>query len=93
MFDRRKSDEELITKNAGHGDQLSFKYGYIEPFKIEVLEKLIVNFTFTPENRRAGIDALLKKYDIVINGCIKRDNIIEANKFIAKKESFISKNL
>lgn len=82
-------DEELITKNAGHGDQLSFKYGYIEPFKIEVLEGLISNFNFTKSNYKTAIESLITKYDIVINGCNKRSNSIEARLYKDKKEYFL----
>lgn len=71
-------DDELITKNAGHGDQLSFKYGFIEPFKIDVLENLIQTHSFREENFKQVVRALLLKYDIVINGCLKRSNEKEA---------------
>lgn len=71
-------NEELIEKNAGHGDQLSFKYGYIEPFKIEVLEKLLSNYEFRDNNRKSAYESLKKKYEIIINGCLKRGKEKEA---------------
>lgn len=81
-------DEELIEKNAGHGDQLSFKYGYIEPFKIDVLEKLLSSYSFTDKNREKAYDSLLKKYDIIINGCLKRGKEKEAQLYIERRARF-----
>lgn len=78
-------ERELITKVAGHGDQLSFKYGYIEPFKIEVLESLLKNRAFSVENSKLASDALKSKYDIVINGLLKRDKKEEAEIFIKRR--------
>lgn len=83
-------DEELITKNAGHGDQLSFKYGFIEPFKIDVLENLITSYGFREANFQLVVSALLLKYDIVINGCIKRSNEKEALLYQKRKKLFFS---
>lgn len=82
-------DDELITKNAGHRDQLSFKYGYIEPFKISVLEDLISNYNLTDINKLIAIESLITKYDIVINGCNKRSNSLESKLFTDRKETFL----
>ncbi len=81
-------DDELITKYAGHGDQLSFKYGYIEPFKIHVLEKNILEGNFKPQNREYAVESLSKKYEIIIGGCIKRNKQQVADNFISKRDSF-----
>ncbi len=83
-------DEELIIKNAGHGDQLSFKYGFIEPFKIDVLESLIKEDSFSPENRELAIDALKNKYEIIINGCKKRGKDSEAQLYIDRRATYFS---
>lgn len=82
-------DQELITKIAGHDDQLSFKYGYIEPFKTEVLNNLILSGTFIGENKQQAIDSLLNKYEIIINGCLKRDKNNEAQIYIDKQDRFL----
>lgn len=84
-------DKELIVKNAGHGDQLSFKYGYIEPFKIDVLETLILSGEFTRDNTLLATDALLSKYKIIINGCLKRGKREEADSYLKREESFLIK--
>lgn len=84
-------DKELITKYAGHGDQLSFKYGYIEPFKISVLERLIERRELSKANQIIANDSLKSKYDIIINGCLKRGKYNEADSFQRRKESFLEK--
>lgn len=83
-------DRELIVKNAGHGDQLSYKYGFIEPFKIDVLENLIKEFNLTDENRTLAVEALHKKYEIIINGCLKRGKEAEAQKYLDRRASFFN---
>ncbi|QEN05123.1 glycosyltransferase family 2 protein [Thiospirochaeta perfilievii] len=82
-------DMELISKIAGHGDQLSFKYGYIEPFKVDVLERLIKEECFTPDNRALAMEALILKYDIIKNGCTKRRNKSAADMYNNRKIKFL----
>lgn len=82
-------DDELIIKNAGHGDQLSFKYNFIEPFRIAALENLIETYKFSPGNRALAIESLIKKFDLVINGCTKNNNISEAQIYNTRKDEFL----
>lgn len=84
-------DDELIVKHAGHGDQLSFKYGFIEPFKIEVLEDLILNYNLKSQNKLFAIEALENKYEIIINGCLKRGKEAEAQQYIDRRASYLTK--
>lgn len=84
-------DDELITKFAGHGDQLSFKYGYIEPFKVDVLENLIKSGILSEENLSLALESLKVKYEIIINGCTKRKNIDAVHMYNNRKKSFLSK--
>ena len=84
-------DQELIVKYAGHGDQLSFKYGYIEPFKIDVLENLLLKNYFSEKNREYAINSLIGKYNIIINGCLKRSKDSEASEFEIRKNNLFSK--
>lgn len=83
-------DEELITKIAGHGDQLSFKYGYIEPFKVDVLEEIIKSGLLSKSNQLLAIESLKVKYDIIINGCIKRRKNDAADMYNNRKISFFN---
>ena len=69
-------DERLITKYAGHDDQLSFKYWGMDRFRVTALEK----FFFEISNQ-VGNDTLLlkkeliKKYTLLLKGAIKYDRI------------------
>ncbi len=47
-------DEPLTTKRAGHGDQLSEKYGHIEVFRIAALRDLFERGYFVGECETAG---------------------------------------
>lgn len=71
-------DEPLITKRAGHGDQLSEKYGQIEIFRIRGLQNLVEQRYFSPENQKLAEQELAKKCRIYAAGCRKRNKTIEA---------------
>ena len=63
-------EEKLITKYAGHVDQLSFKHWGMDRFRVQSLEKLI-----HIEKREVVIDILVKKYKLLLKGAIKYDKI------------------
>ena len=65
-------DKKLITKYAGHDDQLSFKHWGMDRFRVLALEKLL-----EPQisNRELIIEMLLKKYRVLLKGAIKYDKI------------------
>ena len=71
-------DEPLITKRAGHGDQLSEKYGHIEIFRIRGLQKLVEQKYFTPGNQKVAEQELARKCRIYATGCRKRNKQEEA---------------
>lgn len=64
-------DKKLITKYAGHDDQLSFKHWGMDRFRVLALEKLLKsnqkNKTFELRNE------LFKKYTLLLKGAIKYD--------------------
>jgi len=72
-------DEELVVKRAGAGDQLSFKYGFIENFKIEALKSLVDNDFFPPDKKVVARSELAKKCRIYGKGCRKRGREKEAD--------------
>lgn len=74
-------DEPLITKNAGHGDQLSEKYGQIEIFRIKALQTLLRTWDFSEEHRQEVIDTFQSKCEIYAQGCEKRGKTEEAEKY------------
>ena len=62
-------DEKLITKYAGHEDQLSFKHWGMDRFRVKSLEKLLKFPLITQE--------LVKKYSLLLKGALKHDKIQE----------------
>ena len=68
-------DKKLITKYAGHDDQLSFKHWGMDRFRVYSLEKLLKsnleNNTFELKNE------LFKKYTLLLKGAIKYDKVCD----------------
>ncbi len=71
-------DEALVTKRAGHGDQLSEKYGHIEIFRIRGLQKLVEQRYFNEINQNLAEKELSRKCRIYAAGCRKRNKPEEA---------------
>jgi glycosyltransferase involved in cell wall biosynthesis len=69
-------DDELITKRAGHGSQLSEKYGQIEIFRIRGLEDLVRQNWFTTHatvsHQCRALAELSRKCLIYSRGAAKR---------------------
>jgi glycosyltransferase involved in cell wall biosynthesis len=76
-------DEPLVTKRAGHGDQLSRKYGHIEYYRIQGLMGLVDEGSFPPELDALARRELSRKCGIYASGCRKRGRVGEAEKFEA----------
>ncbi len=76
-------NEELTVKRAGHGDQLSERYGAIEYFRIQALQDLVDRGFFDehPEHAAAARRALSRKCRIYAQGCAKRDRFQEAQDY------------
>ncbi len=71
-------DEPLVTKRAGHGDQLSEKYEQIEIFRIRGLQNLVEQKYFSSENQKLAEQELARKCRIYAAGCRKRNKKEEA---------------
>jgi len=74
-------NKKLITKYAGHEDQLSFKFWGMDRFRVIALENLLKlhdNFLIK--------ETLLKKYKLLLKGSIKYDRISEIEKYEKKIE-------
>lgn len=63
-------NKKLITKYAGHDDQLSFKHWSMDRFRIRALEKL-----YSLEKEDEIREALITKYNLLLKGAIKYDKI------------------
>jgi len=78
-------NEKLITKYAGHEDQLSFKHWGMDRFRVESLEKLLMykfpSLSFgTRKNKNKQTilslkQTITKKYKLLLKGAIKYDKI------------------
>lgn len=67
-------DEPLITKYGGHADQLSRQHWGMDRFRIDALEKIIHHGELNPANRRAALEMLDQKLNILLAGARKRGN-------------------
>lgn len=76
-------NKTLVTKYAGHKNQLSFETPLIDTYRIEALEKHL-----SCEHKNEVLNELRYKIDILIKGAKKRDNTLIINKFEAKLEEF-----
>lgn len=74
-------NEELVIKRAGHDDQLSAKYGFIELFKINALKHLVDQRWFHESKLIAAREELARKCRIYSGGCRKRGKEKEAQGF------------
>ncbi len=74
-------DEPLVTKRAGHGDQLSEKYGQIEIFRIKALLDLVERRYFTNEHLKEAKVELSRKCRIYAAGCRKRGKYEEGGRY------------
>ncbi len=79
--------EKLITKYAGHEDQLSFKHWGMDRFRVKSLEKLLK--IEQEEEKTEMIEDLLKeKYTLLLKGAIKYDKIHDTLRYRKKIEEF-----
>ena len=77
-------DEKLITKHAGHEDQLSFKYWGMDRYRVIALEKLL-----NCEDKKQQIkEILIQKYKLLLKGAIKYDKIQDIKNYQEKLKSY-----
>jgi len=85
-------DDPLIIKYGGHDDQLSHGVEGIEFFRIKSLENLLENSELSRDNRILSIQMIIKKYNIYLNGLVKRKKQGEADQ-IKEKIKFWKKDM
>ena len=76
-------DKKLITKYAGHDDQLSFKHWGMDRFRVLALEKLIKS-----SKKEIVIKSLVEKYSLLLKGAIKYDRIQAINEYKEKIKEY-----
>ena len=85
-------DDPLIIKYGGHDDQLSHGVEGIEFFRIKSLENLLERSELSTDNRILSIQMIIKKYNIYLNGLVKRKKQGEAQQ-IKEKIKFWKKDM
>ena len=80
-------DQTLTVKRAGHRDQLTLKYGYIEHFRIKALRDLVDSGYFSGENLEDAAMELSRKCTIYAVGARKRGKLEEAKEYELLAES------
>ncbi len=73
-------EEKLITKYAGHENQLSFKYWGMDRFRVIALENIFFHFKFQQETKdlkKSLKNTLIQKYKLLLHGAIKYDKITD----------------
>lgn len=76
-------DRPLMVKRGGHADQLSRTYWGLDRYRVQALQKLLAHDDLEDHIRRAAIDCLRSKCQILANGCQKRGKVQEAREFLA----------
>jgi glycosyltransferase involved in cell wall biosynthesis len=66
--------QSLVTRYAGHGDQLSQQHPLMDRFRIRALHRLLTTQNIRTEFREAAETMLLCKLDILLKGAIKHQN-------------------
>jgi len=81
-------DLPLIEKRAGHGGQLSEKYGHIEYFRIQGLKDLVDRNYFPEEQQTSARQELARKCGIYAAGCEKRGKKEDAAEYSALQRKY-----
>ncbi len=64
--------EPLLVKYGGHADQLSRRYWGMDRFRVAALDKLLDTESLSSARRRAVLDTLIGKLEILAGGARKR---------------------
>ncbi len=81
-------EEELITKQGGHEDQLSKKYWGMDRFRILALEKVIADPLLDESDRNTAINIMLDKISIYLSGAKKYANTELVTRFEQLREQY-----
>lgn len=74
-------DEKLTIKDGGRQDQLSYKIPMLDRFRIQAINKLLVDGRLGREQSLLALKALQEKCKIYINGCKKHGRREEALRY------------
>jgi len=65
----------LVTRYGGHDDQLSARHWGMDRFRVRALEKMLATPHLAPADRRATLDTLVHKLEVLVGGARKRGNL------------------
>ena len=68
-----------MTRQGGHSDQLSRKLWGIDRYRVQSLQKILIQENLRSGDRIAAIRMLRKKCDILIKGFLNRGNMKDAS--------------
>ena len=74
-------NKKLITKYAGHEDQLSFKHWGMDRFRVRSLEKFL-----DTEHEHLVLETLIQKYLLLLKGAIKYGKMADIEIYESKLE-------
>ena len=81
-------EQALVTRYAGHDDQLSQHYPAMDQFRIRSLDRLLRDAELEHEDWEAARHTLLDKLDILVNGAIKHGNRLLFDEFAPLRDSW-----
>ena len=71
-------DEPLMTRRAGHSDQLSSSIPALDRYRVLALMKLLANDHLSSERRAAVVEVLIQKCGILAQGARRRSRVSES---------------
>ena len=81
-------DEALVVKYGGHADQLSRSTWGMDRYRIRALARAWRELELAPGERRATLETLLAKLEVVLGGALKRDHRALVEELEAQREHF-----
>ena len=79
---------QLVIKKGGHQDQLSRKYWGMDQYRVRALEKMFQNYTLSPADKKATLNMLHRKCEILANGFNKRGKKQKADYYTSLKKKY-----
>jgi glycosyltransferase involved in cell wall biosynthesis len=80
--------QRLVIKKGGHQDQLSRKYWGMDQYRVRALEKMLQNYTLSPADKKATLNTLHRKCEILANGFNKRGKKQKADYYTSLKKKY-----
>ena len=70
-------EESLMTKRAGHDDQLSYQFKAMDRFRIKGMLKMLESRELNEKDYHDTVQMLIFKCQVLITGCRKRNKTKE----------------